>query len=903
MFFLHPHIIFVIFFCYLFCNISYGQTIPKVDALRHSDALKKEGKSSYQTAYGMYRENIKIFETKADSSPQYRERIARSYLNAGNCMKMLELTDRATAEFDIAIKRYNEVVQNDLKYFTVEEKAKVLNRFGNVYYSYSQTLLNKGEITKSRDLNEQATQWYSKANYCKSKVLYTNHIANIFREEYNYKSVIEYAKKALQLFEDCDSIGWGAKADILIMLGLGYEGLERYDDAIREYSEALKYTGETREDSIKHTKALLNIGFAYTKKKELEQAKNYLNQALKIRKRINRQVEFNYWYASVYENLADIAIIEKDYESALNLYNNSIDNLKDNPTSEAPYIYNKPDLLRVLDLKAQAALKAKKIDLAYDTYQKLDNWINEFYKDLTTNQSKLTWIARTHTMYTHAIEVALVKNDKEKAFQYAEKARAVLLWQSHSQQAALSLLDEDKREKYDNLLAQIRQTDYKYRDAADKEKDELKTELDALNRQFDQFENSLGESYAQRKYQPKDITLDSVRADILNETTALVEYHWSADNMLYIFTLTKNDIHVDTVRLSDDFEAQIPKFLAAIDSFHNIVDAGYPIYQKAFAPVQTHLDKNHQNIQKIILLPDGKLNQIPFEALPTSPEKDSITHLIRNYTFNHLYSCDYSDSTYTNTIKTALLIAPEYGKADKLDSLSSIMKNKLPYPYLIALTGEVPKRDTVINQIPYADLIHIRAHAEQGTKNNGKIHLYDNTQLTQQDIQALDFKARHVVLDACETGMGKVSKGEGVLSLGWSFVYRGVPSVVMSLWKVNSSSTEILMENYYQQLKNGTPADEALRQAKLKLLDQRKTKKERVLEFLGIRKNQMKVKYAEPNHWAAFIHTGNPPSVQANKSCNLNYLLGTLLLLFLLIYTIRKTKTTQKTKHQAPKTV
>jgi len=165
---------------------------------------------------------------------------------------------------------------------------------------------------------------------------------------------------------------------------------------------------------------------------------------LQLKQKVHKNSPYNFSYAANFENLGDLKAAQNDFESALNEYQKSLINLTDNfrsqNTNENPkttgghYIYNKPNLLRVLDLKAQAAKKTGNIDLAYDTYTDLDNWINEFYKDLTTNESKLTWIARAHAMYAHAIEVALEKNDKEKPFQYAEKAHAVLLWQSLSKQ-------------------------------------------------------------------------------------------------------------------------------------------------------------------------------------------------------------------------------------------------------------------------------------------------------------------------------------------------------------------------------------------------------------------------------------------------------------------------------------
>jgi len=851
MFFLHPHIIFVVFFCCIFCNTSYGQKIPKTDSLRHSAALKKEKKSFYQTAYEMYQKNIKIFETKADSSPQYRERIARSYLNAGNCMKMLELTDRAAAEFNIAIKRYNEVIQNDLKYFTAENKAKVLNRFGNVYYSYSQTLLNKGEITKARDLNEQAAQWYGKANYCKSKVLYTNHIANVFREEYDHKSVIEYAKKALQLFEECDSIGWGAKADILIMLGLGYEGLEQYNDAIREYSEALKYTGETREDSIKHTKALLNIGFAYTKKKELEQAKSYLNQALKIRKRIFNQAKFNYWYASVYEDLADIAMIEKDYEDASNLYETSIDNLKDSPTSEAHYIYNKPDLLRVLDLKAQAALKSGNTDLAYNTYKELDNWTTEFYKDLSTNESKLTWIARAHNTYGHAIEVALKKGNKEKAFQYAEKAHAVLLWQSLSQQAARNLLSEEDKEKMDDLTAKIRQADQQYR------YEEIKIEaLRTLEREQEALEKTFDEKYPEyekRKYQPEATTVNDIQKKIIDHQTAFIEYY-QTDETLYIFTITKNGLEVtqkNAKGLADDiadFVKNISNENMNIKNYHTLA---HKLYQQLIPKSIPSSDK----INRIVIVPDREIGTLPFAALATQDTSGKLSKntafLVKKYATNYLYSAGsylQLQQQKANQEYCFAGIAPGDYEMEKwkdqplnqaIKELESIKSLHWFWEREILTEEEATKAafEKIIKD-GYKTIL-ISTHAAYG-ENGGEIAFRDSI-LTQDAIDMLEINTHRLILSACETGVGKQNQGEGILSLGWNFAYKGVPSITMTHWKVNSGTTKDIIVSYSENLNKGVSADQALRKAQL--------------EYLRLDDN--KIVYFQPHYWAGFFHTGN----------------------------------------------
>jgi CHAT domain-containing protein/tetratricopeptide (TPR) repeat protein len=88
--------------------------------------------------------------------------------------------------------------------------------------------------------------------------------------------------------------------------------------------------------------------------------------------------------------------------------------------------------------------------------------------------------------------------------------------------------------------------------------------------------------------------------------------------------------------------------------------------------------------------------------------------------------------------------------------------------------------------------------------------------LSAYEIFNLKLKADLVVLSACETGLGKEVKGEGLMSLTRAFMYAGTPSVVVSLWNVNDESAADLMIRFYRHLKTGRMSKaEALRQAQL----------------------------------------------------------------------------------------
>jgi CHAT domain-containing protein len=105
------------------------------------------------------------------------------------------------------------------------------------------------------------------------------------------------------------------------------------------------------------------------------------------------------------------------------------------------------------------------------------------------------------------------------------------------------------------------------------------------------------------------------------------------------------------------------------------------------------------------------------------------------------------------------------------------------------------------------------------------------------EIYNLSLNADLVVLSACETGVGKLVKGEGLIGLTRGFLYAGAANLLVSLWQVNDASTANLMIDFYQNLLAGKSKAAALREAKLRLLEQQ-------------------TKYAKPYHWAPFVLIG-----------------------------------------------
>src|SRR4029077_18210000 len=118
---------------------------------------------------------------------------------------------------------------------------------------------------------------------------------------------------------------------------------------------------------------------------------------------------------------------------------------------------------------------------------------------------------------------------------------------------------------------------------------------------------------------------------------------------------------------------------------------------------------------------------------------------------------------------------------------------------------------------------------EKGHPQDGFLQLHE--------IYNLKLPAELVVLSACETGLGKEIKGEGLVGLTQGFMYAGARRVVVSLWSVNDKATAELMARFYRGMlrENKTPAA-ALRTAQLEMSRQSQ--------------------WQSPYYWAAFVLQG-----------------------------------------------
>jgi CHAT domain-containing protein len=188
-------------------------------------------------------------------------------------------------------------------------------------------------------------------------------------------------------------------------------------------------------------------------------------------------------------------------------------------------------------------------------------------------------------------------------------------------------------------------------------------------------------------------------------------------------------------------------------------------------------------------------------------------------------------------------------------------KKRRPLEQLVAF-GEA-RQDLTHGRNPMlmSGLVLAGANADAGTGT-----------LTAEEVQGLDLRGCDLaVLSACETGLGKVAGGEGVLGLQRAFQAAGARALVVSLWKVNDAATAVLMDQFYSNLwQKGLTRLEALRQAQLTVLRQPPAWLAQRARELGVRgiedepepigpvKGQPSIaRRCPPLLWAAFVLSGD----------------------------------------------
>lgn len=346
---------------------------------------------------------------------------------------------------------------------------------------------------------------------------------------------------------------------------------------------------------------------------------------------------------------------------------------------------------------------------------------------------------------------------------------------------------------------------------------------------------------------PENFDLKALFSKLENDKAIMVYYFMGEKNLFY-FILQNDKINLLHINITD---TAIPKIAQFIDYF-NSADAitndisGYNKYGKVLYDM---LELPQNSIyQNLIIVPDGILNFLPFEALIT--QESSTTNFAKMHYLLNDFKIAYNTSASfylnakpnSNSEKTVLGVFPVFEKTayeltyskKELESIQSYFKGK----YLKNSNASFFNFKTNANQY---SILHLSTHASSGDIETPAIIKFYDQEVLYSELYNLNINPDLVVLSACETGIGKLYKAEGAMSIARGFQFAGAQNLLFSLWKVNDYTTSVFMTDFYKNIKNDIPYFEANANAKLGFLNDK--------SIPNAKKS--------PYYWSSFVYYGS----------------------------------------------
>jgi CHAT domain-containing protein len=488
----------------------------------------------------------------------------------------------------------------------------------------------------------------------------------------------------------------------------------------------------------------------------------------------------------------------------------------------------------------------------------------------------------------HGLLTSLIKvNETQQALIFAERAKARtlldMLQEGHVSIEKAMTVEEQERER--RLKSELTQLNKQLGRAARADKPdrahvgELESRLEKARRTYEAFQNSLYAAHPELKVQRGEapiINAGELAALLPNPSDALLEYVVTEDHT-YLFAVTRAagemeaDARVYTLPIKrDELSSRIEAFRRQLAER----DLGFRkpalrLYNLLLKPAEAQL----RGKTSLIIAPDHTLWDLPFQALLTTSnrfliEQGAISYAPSLTVLREMTRRPKNPAADDESVPLLALGNPLVGiQTTKRAALNLRDEDLAPLPEaeqevrtLRRLYGESRSRvyigaqareERVKTEAGRARILHFATH---GTLNNAS-PMYSHLALAQGgakedglleawELMQLDLKADLAVLSACETARGRIGAGEGMIGLSWAMFIAGVPTIVVSQWKVEAAATRDLMVNFHRGLisqpeggKARTLKSEALRQSALKLLKEPETR--------------------HPFYWAGFVLVGD----------------------------------------------
>lgn len=694
----------------------------------------------------------------------------------------------------------------------------------------------------------------------------------------------ESAKKELVVLKKADSIyltnnfNKGRFYSLKNTFGAYYK-----NDLTFNFKKSKSYFLKVLEKSIFEKDSLIqiasynNLGELHNKVKN-DSAFYYLSEGLKISNIKNAsQAEFH-------SNLAEYYSIKNQHKEALIELQKSLkiiapkgiaDNYLTIPKIEEIALSNNKYLaLDNLKDKAKNLLKIESRNkqnstLALKHLQIADELLDIIKAESFETNSKLFWQKKASELYMLAVRSAFNLNKTEDVFYFMEKNKAVLL---------LENIDKSELKKVANIPIVVLEKEYRYKkeisdlenliNQAQYNSDSIKTKYYSLKIDYKNFIESLKFKYSEYYNYKKPINIPSLNAfqKSIPKNQIVVEYILD-DNEGYVLCFTKEKAHLFKLNEIASLQTEIRNYLNLISqplkTEEDLISYNLKSERLKNLLLPFIHEKEFQNKNKLLIIPDYTLQNVPFESL-----KNDNRYLIEDFEISYAYSLSFLEKNTAikrNAKESFIAFAPKTFSYDNLQLLPRSETEARRIHQL--LDGEVlldtsASKANFFSKIKDYKIIHLSTHANANDSIAPWI-AFKNKKLYLNELYTIKNQAELVVLNACNSSLGSINAGEGVFSLARGFLYSGSNSVVSSLWNVNDKSNAEITTSFYTYLKDGETKSVALRQAKLDYL------------------KTHSLSETSPYYWSSLILIGDDASVSLGGNSVYYMFLGVFLLLAL----------------------
>jgi CHAT domain-containing protein/Tfp pilus assembly protein PilF len=786
--------------------------------------------------------------------------------------------------------------------------AGALNNIGNVNYAvgnYEQALEHFQKVLAM-----------SEAVADKADIAGTlSNIGAVYRMQGNYAQALEHYQRSLALSQALEDKT--VLAGVLQNIAIIYESQGDNDQALEHYQKSLALK-EVLGNKGSIALTLGNIGNVYHRQGNHGLAVEYYQRSLTLKEASGDKVGI----AMTLSNVGDVHISQGDFTQALELFQRSLtlsETLGDKAAASNTLIDMgvasrlKGNYAQALDFAGRAAVLGKQLGYP-DQLRRARNEEGQSYRALNqltaARQAFDEAIAAVETLraqvaggeqdhqrfledkldpYQSMVDLLVAQNESAAALAYAERAKArVLLDVLHSGRVnvtkAMTAAEQERERGFNNHLVslntQISRENQRPKPDPGRLND-LKTQLQKARLDYEAFQTSLYAAHPELKTQRGQVEplTPQQASDLLPDAeSALLEYVVT-DERTYLFALTRGAAGTATELKVYPLEIKRKELDERAAQFREILAKGSPgfrqpargLYDLLIKPAAAQL----QGRRSLIIVPDGSLWELPFQALQPSAAR----YLIEDCAIAYAPSLTalgemikLRDRRSDSPAGTSTLLAfgnPALGTQTISLAKSVLMDEKL-YPLPDAerevnvikqiygpansrvYVGAEAREERVKAEAGGYRILHLATHGILNDSNPMYSHLVlaqaegdskEDGLLEAWEIMKLDLNADLAVLSACETARGRVGAGEGMIGLSWALFVAGCPTSVLSQWKVESASTTELMVEFHRQLKsqmatgsNRISAARALREAALKL--------------------QRTNRYRHPFYWAGFVVTG-----------------------------------------------